>query len=291
MTPLESKMAADMRLRSLSERTRDTYLRFVGIFAKHHGRCPSDLGAEEVRAFLLHLDALGRTTSTRNVYWSALRFLYVETLGRPDVFATIPRARLRRRKDPVALTKQEVGRLLSALAAEPFDFTFFATMLATGLRIAETCQLRTDDIDADSGLIRVRRGKGGAPRTVMLSDKHLRLLRRYWKVVRPPGPWLFPAQRQVGPGRIDPNDRFADHAVHTDTMSARFRAHVRGLGFSRRVTPHDLRRTFSTWLLEDGVDLRTLQVLLGHQSPTTTARYAAVNPALIRRTPSGLDLL
>jgi site-specific recombinase XerD len=137
----------------------------------------------------------------------------------------------------------------------------------------------------------VRRGKGAKARSVKLGDKHLRVLRRYWVVERAPATWLFPAQRLIAPGRVDPRQRWASHPASPDTMRSRLHQMTQRAGLQRRVTPHDLRRTYATWLLEAGVDLRTVQVLLGHASPNTTTRYTQVRPELIRRTPSPLEML
>ena len=125
----------------------------------------------------------------------------------------------------------------------------------------------------------------------MLGRRHLRLLRRYWTVERPLAPWLFPAQRLITPGRVHPRHRWADRPVSPKALRTRLCKVTKRAGLERRVTPHDLRRTFATWLLEAGVDLRTVQALLGHASPETTALYTLVRPELIRRTPSPLEML
>ena len=171
-------------------------------------------------------------------------------------------------------------------------YTFIATLVATGLRISEACSLRPEDIDSRSGLVHVRHGKGDKARSVKLGDKHLRLLRRYWVVERPPPRgWLFPAQRLVSPGRVDPRCRWAAHPVSPDTIRDRLQQLAQRAELRRRVTPHDLRRTYATWLIEADVDLRTVQVLLGHGSPVTTARYTYVRPEVIRRSPCPLEML
>jgi integrase/recombinase XerD len=291
MTPLRQKMQADLRLRNLAVGTCDQYLGCVAVFARHFGRSPDMLGAAEVRAFLLHLSELGRAPATRVVYHAAIRFLYAETLGRPEVMATVPRPRVRQTTPRRPLTHEEVQALLSAAASMPFTYTFIATLLATGLRVSEACSLRPEDIDSRSGLIHVRHGKGAKARSVKLGDKHLRVLRRYWVVERPDRAWLFPAQRLIAPGHIDPQHRWAVRHVSPDTMRSRLHEVARLAGLKRSVAPHDLRRTYATWLLEAGVELRIVQVLLGHQSPETTTRYTEVRLDLIRRTPSPLDLL
>ena len=291
MTPLKQKMDADLRLRNLADGTRESYLRCVTAFARYYKRSPAELGTVEVREFLLHLRDLGRVPATCAVYHAALRFLYAETLGRPEVMATVPRPRVRQRQAQRPLTREEMKALFNATTADPFTYTFVATLLATGLRISEACQLQPDDIDSRSGLIHVRHGKGDKARSLKLGDRHLRLLRRYWVVERVVGTWLFPAQRLIAPGRVDPRRRWADHSVSPDAVRSRLRAATRRAGLQRGVIPHDLRRTFATWLVEAGVDLRIVQVLLGHASPNTTARYTEVRPELIRRTPSPLEML
>lgn len=291
MTPLRQKMEADLRLRNLAPRTLREYLRCVARFAAHFGRSPEHLGAPEARAYLLHLAELGRAPATRAVYHAALRFVFAETLGRPEVMATVPRPRVRATEPRRPLTREEVNALLGVAAAVPFTYTVISTLLATGLRVSEACSLQPADIDSRSDLIHVRRGKGAKPRSVKLGDRHLRLLRRYWVVERPGRSWLFPAQRLISPGRVDPVRRWTDRPVGIDTVRTRIHRVTRRAGLQRTVTPHDLRRTYATWLLEAGVDLRTVQVLLGHASPNTTARYTRVRPELIRRTPSPLDML
>ncbi len=291
MTPLRKKMDEDLRLRNLGKSTRKKYLGYVARFARYFRMSPDKLGAEDVREYLLHLKLAGYSASTRACNHAALRFLYVETLVRPEIMAGVPRPRVKRHMEVAALTKEEVQVLLDALADSPFGYTFFATMLATGLRISECCSLATGDLDRRAGLIHVRRGKGGKPRTVMLSAKLLRLLERYWVVERPPGPWLFPAQQVSAPGVVDPEERWADHPVSKKTMCVRLQEAVKRTDLKRRVTSHDLRRTFATWLIEDGRNLRLVQVLLGHASPATTARYTKIRTNLIASTPSPYDLL
>lgn len=291
MTPLRHKMTDDLRLRNLSEGTREAYLRCVARFAAYYRLSPDKLGAQDVREFLLGLDLAGRAPATRAVYHAALKFLYVHTLGRPEVMATVPRPRVPSGGPPMPLTRPEVRALLDVCASSPFDYTFFATMLATGARISECCALSVHDIDRRARLVHIRHGKGDKARSVMLSAKHLRLLERYWKVEELQGECLFPAQRMTKPGVIDPRRRWAAHPVSKSTMGARMAAAVKRAGLKRPVTSHDLRRTFATWLLEEKGDLRLVQVLLGHASPATTARYTLVHANTIANTVSPYDLL
>lgn len=164
-------------------------------------------------------------------------------------------------------------------------------MLATGARLSECISLSVRDLDRRAGLIHIRHGKGGKARSVMLSDKHLRLLERYWVVEGLTGELLFPAQRMSRPYVVDTTHRWATHPVSKDTMGKHMKAAVKRAGLQRRVTTHDLRRTFATWLLERHDNLRLVQVLLGHASMKTTARYAQVHGDIIANTPSPFDQL
>lgn len=291
MTPLRKKMVEDMRLRNLRERTRGQYVNCVSVYARHHGVSPARLGTPEVRAFLLFLVELGRTASTCVVYHAALRFLYDVTLLRPEVMQDVPRPRVPRTKARSPLTRDEVRTLLEAARPKPYVYTFLATALTTGLRLSELCNLRVEDIDAGSEMIHVRDGKGAKARWVKLGGRHLQLLRRYWEVERPGGPWLFPPQRMTAPGKVGPMRHWKQSRLSVSGAHSRLRTVTRSAKLARGVTHHDLRRTYGTWLLEAGVDLRVVQVLLGHDSPETTTRYTEVRPDLIRSTPSLLDML
>ncbi len=291
MTPLRKRMEEDMRLRNLADSTRELYINCVAVFARHYGVSPALLGEHEVRGFLLLLKDLGRKASTQVVYHAALRFLYLFTLHRPEVMEEVPRPRVPRAPVRRPLTLDEARTLLEAAKPKPYLYTFLATALATGLRLSELCNLRVEDIDAGSHTIHVRNGKGDKQRWVKLGERHLRLLRRYWQVERPGGPWLFPAQRMMAPFVVDPDHRWQDSPVSISGAHSRLKVLRKRAGLKRNVTHHDLRRTYATWLLEAGVDLRVVQVLLGHDSPETTTRYTMVRPDLIRRTPSTLEML
>lgn len=291
MTSLRDKMKADLRLRNLSAGTAEQYIRHVAAFARHFGKSPALLGTAEVRTWLLLLQERGLMPATRIVHHAALRFLYDHTLGRPEVMATVPRPRRVRQAAGIPLLREEVQALLAAAETCPRTSAVVATLLDTGLRVAELCALQTGDLDGGAGLLHVRRGKGAKARMVRLPDLLLGKLRDYWKAARPPGPWLFPAHRLIGPGQIDPAQPWTHQPLSTSSVRALLHDVRLRAGVSRRVTPHDLRRTYATWLLEAGVDLRVVQVLLGHESPETTTRYAAVRPELIRRTPTPLSML
>lgn len=291
MTPLMNKMTEDLRLRNLSKKTSTMYLGCVQRFGRHFGVSPDQLGSADVREYMLTLEALGRAPATRGVYYAALRFFYDVTMEETAVMAAVPCPRVPHRGALLPLTHAEVKTLLGCFADRPFDYTFFATMLATGARISECCSLTVRDIDRRARLIHIRDGKGSKSRSVMLSGKHLRLLERYWRVEGLCGHLLFPAQRRVRPGVIDPEHRWATHSVGSTTMSERLRIAVASAGLRRQVRSHDLRRTFASWLYEEHRDLLLVQVLLGHTSAATTVRYTSLHPNVIAATSSPYDQL
>lgn len=291
MTSLRRKMMEDLALRGLADSTRDQYVRHVRRFAEHYNERPDALDCTHIRGFLLHLHKLGQAPSTRRVAWAALRFLYVETLGRSEVFETIPAPRVPRPRPRPPLTLGEVRRLIDAAACS-FDATFLRTLYAIGGRVTETCQLQADDVDSRARLIHLRRAtKGGVVRCAMLGDRLLQQLRRHWKTEQLPGPWLFPAQNLRRPGVVDLHDRWADRPVSRGTMNDRFRALRERADLKRRVTLRDFRHAFASHLHASGYDIRTIQVLLGHASVETTTRYVTVSTDEIRQVPSPFELL
>lgn len=290
MTPLRKKMLEELRLRNLAVNTQRTYVYQVSRFARHFGACPSTLGADEVRRWMLHLQASGRSAATRATARSALRFLYDETLHRPEVMEKIPRPRVRRAVvNP--LLRSEGSRLVEASTTDVLDEALVLTMLGTGLRNAELRHLRVGDIDRPAGLVHVRHGKGDKARCVRLDDRLYDVLRRYWRTCRPPGPWVFPAQRP-GIARDTPrNQRWADKPMGPDSLRRRLHRTANRAGIQRRVTPHDLRRTYATWMVEAAVPLHIVQALLGHSNADTTVRYTRVRPEQIQQTPTPLSML
>lgn len=286
MTDVRQKMRDYLHLRGLGERSIRQYLICGSVFLRYHAdRSPAALSADDVRGFLLHLADLGRSSATRSVYYAALKYLFA-SLGRPEVLRDIPRPRVKTQRPGRALTRSEARNLLDLLSARPYDHAFFALMLATGLRISEATALQVHDIDRRAGLLHVRRGKGCKPRSVMLSARTLQMLERYWLDVRPRAPWLFPA-RVSGRGGLFGD--WTDRPISAPWMAKRLKN--RQGDVPRRVRSHDLRRTFATWLIEDGYDLRLVQVLLGHASPETTARYTRVHSDVIARMRSPFDRL
>lgn len=290
MTSLRKKMEADLRIRGMSQSTSTLYLHCVRRFAEYHGRSPALMGTEQVRQYLLHLRDMGRTPATIVVYRAALLFVYKVTLLRPEVMNDVPRPRIRARDPVPALTESEVSALLSSCSS-PYDEAFFSMLYGTGMRVAEGCQVQVGDIDVRTGLIHIRQGKGGKARSVKLSALVLAVLRGHWKRYRPRAPWLFPARRMLRPGTVRGVLPWADKPVSTSTMGTRFREARQRAGLKRNATLHDFRRAYATRLREAGVDLRDIQVVLGHSSPTTTALYVSVSPVVIRGLPCPLERL
>ncbi len=288
MAELRDRVEGDLKLRGRRPNTIDQYLRCIRAFVALHRRPADEMGDEEVRAFLLHLQRTGRSPGTIAVYYAAIKFLYAQTLKRPEVMADIPSPRPRRPL-PKVISRAEVKQVLEALETT-FDRAYFTTMYACGLRSAETHALKAEDIQSMLGLIQIREGKGARPRSVMLSPTLLQLLREHWREGRLPGPWLFPARNMVAVAQVHPKKPWADRPVSRDTMAYRFRLAVMKAGLRQRVTPHTLRHCFATHLLEAKIDVRVIQVLLGHSSLRTTAWYAQVRGDLIRDTPSPIDL-
>lgn len=277
MGRLRDKMTGDLKLRGLSSNTRTTYLNCAAVFARHYAKSPEVLGREQVRDFLLHLvDQRKVKPSTYNVYGAALKFLYVHTLERPEEVAWIGRMKVRQPL-PSILSAEEVERLLAALGSLKMQAIVMAAYGA-GLRVSEVCRLRVEDIDSQRMLIVVNRGKGDKSRHTLLPRRLLELLRAYWKQARPTGPELFPGPK---PGSV----------VCRDTVGKALKLAAQRAQIKKRVTPHLLRHSFATHLLEAGTNLRTLQVLLGHASVRTTVRYAQVSPKLIQETRSPADQL
>jgi site-specific recombinase XerD len=275
MGQIAQKMKADLELHGFAATTQKEYLQRARNFVAHYGRAPTKLGEVEIREFLLHLvNEKHAGPATHHMYVAAIKFLYTKTLARPEEVARIPWPK-RPQKLPDVLSGEEVERLLEAIRSIKHR-AILMTAYGAGLRISEACSLQTGDID--SMLIHVREGKRSKDRYVMLSERLLDLLRIYWKAARPAGPYLFPG---LIPGR----------PITTGAVQRVIRQIVVDNGFVKRVTAHSLRHGFATHLLETGVDIRTIQRLLGHASIQTTARYTLVSQRHIGRTKSPLDLL
>ena len=277
MTSLRQRMLEDMRVRRLSPFTQRTYVETVARFARYFKRSPERLGPEQIRAYQVYLSTeRGLATSSLLVAVSALRFLYRVTLQKRWSFDDVIPAPKKPQALPVVLSPQEVVQFLDAV--KPVKHRAILTACyAAGLRISEAIALTVSAIDSERMVLRIAKGKGQKDRYVMLSPKLLAILRDWWKVQRPRH-WLFPGERPEAP--------ITRSAVQLACGIASRRARL-----GKAVTPHLLRHSFAVHLLEAGTDLRTIQLLLGHRSLQTTARYLRVATTTVCSTTSPLDLL
>jgi site-specific recombinase XerD len=276
MTALRQRMLEDLQIRNYSPTTIRIYLHFVAEFARHFHKPPDQLDAEHIRAYQLFLIREKRVSQSTYIQTvCALRFFYTHTLDRKISIDRIPFPR-RERKLPLILSREEVKALLEA----PRKFrqrTMLALLYGSGVRVSELIQLKDTDIDSARHVLWVRQGKGRKDRRTLLPAKLQELLPGYLQSRRFPG-WLFPS--------TDPNRPVSPKAVFLACRSAGRKA-----GLSKPVHPHLLRHAFATHLLENCVNLRTIQVLLGHANLETTARYLHVADVSVRSTPSPLDSL
>lgn len=277
MTPLRQRMIDDMRIRNLSPLTQTSYVGHVSLFARHFGKSPEQLGPEEIRAYQVYLTTERQlATSSVIVAVAALRFLYTITLKKDWRIAHVLPVPKKPQTLPVVPSQTDVLAFLAAVPSVKHR-TILTTCYATGLRISEATRLRVADIDSERMLVRVEQGKGQKDRYVMLSPKLLAILRDWWRAQRPTI-WLFP-------GKVP------DRHVTTKSVARacqRARRHTR---LSHRITPHSFRHAFALHLLEAGTDVRTIQLLLGHRSLATTARYLRLAARTVCATPSPLDLV
>lgn len=274
MSALRNRMIVGLDAGGYSERTKEAYLRAVTAFSKYYGKSPLQLVRDDVQAWIGHLRKQGKSPSTIRQQVAALRFLYGKILGTPDVTALLIYPKLKRPL-PNVLSVDEVRKLLNQLSVAKYR-VFFTTVYAAGLRVQEACHLQVGDIDAQRGVIRVRHGKGDRERLVQLGPKLLKILRDYWVEARPAKPWLF-TSKKGGPMMIDG----ARRALHRASDQV-------GLSH-KQVTPHTLRHSFATHLLESGTELRVIQAILGHSDIQSTIRYTHVSTALVHRTESPIE--
>ena len=275
VSPLRRRMIEDMTVRNLSPATQRSYLHAVAKFSRYFSRSPDRLDIEDVRAFQVFLVSQKISWPALNQTVCALRFFYGVTLNRPEIPERIAYAR-EPQKLPVILSADEVVRFLEAVPSLKTR-TALTTAYAAGLRASEAVSLKVADIDSSRMLIQVRHGKGAKDRTVMLSPQLLAILRIYWRLARP-REWLFPGRDESKP-------------IDVQVLHAACRSATKAAGLAKRVTVHTLRHSFATHLLESGVDIRIIQVLLGHNSLSTTARYTQVATTTIAKTRSPIDRL
>jgi integrase/recombinase XerD len=275
ISPLRQRMIEDMTIRNLSRSTQQSYIYAVAKFSRHFGRTPARLGMEDVRTYQLHLVGQKYSWSHINQVACALRFFYGITLCQKEAFERIMIGKDPERLPPV-LDLGEVTRFLGAVEGLR-NRVALATAYAAGLRVGEVARLKVESIKSQRMLLHIESGKGGRDRYAMLSPRLLEVLRAYWKRARPGG-WLFPGQ--------EPGEHVSKGALQGACRAARRRARI-----NKRVTAHALRHSFATHLLEAGIDIRIIQIMLGHTRLETTARYAQVATTLIAGTPSPFDRL
>jgi len=277
MGQLGRKMLNDLKLRGYSLSTRDNYLRSGIKLSEHFGCSPGDLVLSQVRQFLLHLVEEKKVgPSGHKMYVAGLKFLYGVTLERPEVAAGLVYPKVPY-KLPEVLSGPQVQLLIEAVTPLCHRAVVVCTY-ASGLRIGEACRLQVGDINSQRDVIHIHGGKGQRDRFVPLGPALLGLLRHYWATERPAGPFLFPGSGASG-------------CVTRDAVRQSLHLATQKVKLGRRVTPHLLRHSFATHLLEQGADLRTLQVMLGHSSIRSTVRYTHISAEQIQRTGSPLDTL
>jgi integrase/recombinase XerD len=277
MTSLRQRMVEDMQIRNLAVATQNTYVHLVSMFARHFGKSPEILGPEEIRAYQVYLTNEKKlATSSIVIAICALRFLYKVTLKKNWAFEEIIPAPKKPQKLPIVLSPEEVMQFLAAVASTKHR-VILTTCYAAGLRISEAIRLRPPAIDSKRMVLRIEQGKGMKDRYVMLSPKLLAILRDWWRLEKPPH-WLFPGDRL--------EQHITKDAVEHACQKARSLCHI-----PKPITPHSLRHAFAVHLLEQGTDVRTIQLLLGHRSLATTARYLRIATSKVCSTTSPLDLL
>ena len=281
ISPLRQRMLDDLRMRTLSLKTQSAYIRAVRNFTKYLGRSPDTATVDDLRNYQLHLVDAGTSPTSLNAAIIGLKFFFDVTLDRGELMARMRPVRIPQRL-PVVLSKEEVGRLIAACGNLKHQ-TALSLAYGTGLRASEVSALKVGDIDSERMTLRVEQGKGRKDRYAMLSPVLLDRLRVWWKVARAQGKmldggWLFP-----GLDPLDPlSTRQLNRAIHAAADLA---------GINKRVSMHTLRHSFATHLLEQKVDIRIIQVLLGHKKLDTTAIYTQVATDLLREVISPLEAL
>ena len=275
ISPLRRRMTEDMTLRGFVEKVQKDYIRHVKNFTIFLGRSPDTAEGEDLRRFQLHQRQQGVQPPTMNGATAALRFFFTTTCDRPEMARHL-RIVKQPRKLPVVLTTEEVFTLIEA-APGPKYKAALGVMYGAGLRVSEAANLKVSDIDRERMVLRIEQGKGSKDRNGMLSPRLLELLEEWW-LVGQPTTWLFPGRDPLLP--ITARQLYR---VVRDTADA--------VGIQKRVSPHTLRHSFATHLLEQGTDIRVIQVALGHSKLDTTARYAHVASKVLREVLSPLDQL
>jgi len=281
ISPLRQRMIEDMTLRKLTAKTQAGYLRAVLKFTRFFGRSPDLASPEELRAFQLHLVEQGVSSTTINATLTGLTFFFGVTLDRPSALKRMSRVR-QPQKLPQVLSVDEVARLLAG-SCNPKHRAALAVAYGAGLRASEVVHLKIADIDSGRMIVRVNQGKGQRDRYAMLSPSLLELLRAWWRHGHAQGKmlsggWLFPGRNPVNP-------------LSTRQLNTACHLAARVAGLDKRISMHTLRHSFATHLLENKVDIRVIQVLLGHRKLETTARYSHVATRMLGEVTSPLEHL
>ena len=278
MTSLRQRMTEDMQVRNLAINTQTCYVQQVSLFARHFRKSPEQLGPEDIRTYQVYLTNEKKLApGSILIAVAALRFLYKVSLNKKDWnFADVIPTPKRPQTLPIVLSPEEVLQFLDCVGSAKHR-AILTTCYAAGLRISEAVRLTLPDIDSARMVIRVDQGKGQKDRYVMLSPRLLDVLRNWWRVEKPQ-PWLFPGDL--------PGKHISKDAVELACRKARRRCPI-----PKPTTPHSLRHAFAVHLLESGTDVRTIQLLLGHRSLATTARYLRIATCKVCSTNSPLDLL
>ena len=275
ISPLRARMIDDMTLRRFGEKTQSDYIRHVKNFTIFLGRAPDTAEPEDLRRYQVHQSRSGVQPPTMNSTVATLRFFFTTTCNRPEMARHLTLVR-QAQKLPVVLTQEEAAQLLEAAPGAKYKAAL-GVAYGAGLRVSEVANLKISDIDRARMILRVEQGKGRKDRNAMLSPRLLGLLEEWWQIGRPTT-WLVPGRDPIQP--VSPRHIYR---VVADTAAA--------IGIEKRVGPHTLRHSFATHLLEQGVDIRVIQVLLGHTKLDTTARYAHVASKVLREVTSPLDQL
>jgi len=278
ITPLRQRMTEDMQVRNLALNTQTSYVQQVSLFARYFNKSPELLGPEDIRTYQVYMTNEKKLApGSVLIAVSALRFLYKVSLKKDWSFEDMIPAPKKPQRLPVILSPEEVLQFLDSVASTKHR-AILTTCYAAGLRISEAIRLKPVDIDKQRMVIRVEQGKGHKDRYVMLSPKLLETLRSYWRAVRPTGEWLFEGD-------------IAGQPINRSSVEVACQQTRQRSGIRKPVTPHSFRHAFAVHLLESGADVRTIQLLLGHRSLATTARYLRIATSKVCSASSPLDLL
>jgi len=275
MGETREQMVADLREHGYAEHTRYSYVRNAERFVEHFMMHPCTLDARDIQEYMLALEDRGLSAATRVVHLASIKFLYRVTLGMPEVVENVPHPRVGISL-PQILSYSEIMRVFEHITSLRCRVAAM-TIYAAGLRVSEVCGLACQDIDSERMLIRVRMGKGNRDRFTMLSKNLLRALRAYWYLQRPSGGFLFPSE-------TNPNNSMSPR-----TLRSALRRAGEAAGVEKPIGPHILRHCFATHLLDLGADIRQIQLLLGHGSVQSTARYTQMSTRRIAATKSPFD--